>query len=152
MKKASRHPRTIVLPTLLTFAILTSAGLFAIFYSCHQYREDQSQTLLDESRELAYLLDDLLSRALLPLFTLREMVGQFEEFTELREQVVEYDTYYTEEEGRAFRNVTGVCTEREVVDLFWKAAESIVKDSRMDDTLLNLQLQPGKSGVICVGD
>ena len=148
-KKASKHPRTIVLPTLLTFAILTGAGLFAIFYSCHQYRNVQSQHLLDESRELAYLLDDLLSKALLPLFTLRELSGQFAEFTQLRSSVDDYPTYYNDE-GRAFRNVTSRCAEKEVIDLYWKAAESIVKDSRMGDALLNVQLQPGElSSIRC---
>jgi hypothetical protein len=142
-KKASKHPRTIVLPTLLTFAILTGAGLFAIFYSCHQYRKDQSQHLLEESRELAYLLDDLLSKALLPLFTLRELSRQFTEFTQLRRDVDEYQPNY-KDEGRAFRNVTSICTEKVLIDLYWKAAESIVKDSRMGDGLLNVQLQPGK--------
>lgn len=143
IKKASKHPRTIVLPTLITFAILTGAGLFAIFYSCHQYREHQSQKLLDESREFVYLLDDLLSKTLLPLFTLREMAGQIQEFTDLRQNVDEYDTYY-EDGGRAFRNVSSICTDKEVIDLYWKAAESIVKDSGMGETLLNVQLQPGK--------
>lgn len=141
--KALKHPRTIVLPTMLTFSILTGAGLFAIFYSCHQYRERQSQQLLDESRDLAYLLDDLLSKALLPLFTLKEMAGQFQEFTDLRQSIDDYDTYYRDGE-RAFRDVTSVCTKKEFTDLYWKAAESIAKGSRMDDTLLHIQLQPGR--------
>jgi hypothetical protein len=143
IKKAGKHPKSIVLPTVLTFAILTAAGLFAIFYSSHQYRETQSELLLNESRELAYLLDDLLSKALLPLYTLKEMALQFTQFTALRNEIVQLPTYYTED-GRAFRNATGVCTKENVLGLYWKAAESIVGDSRMEDVLLNVQLQPGE--------
>lgn len=143
IKKAGKHPKSIVLPTVLTFAILTAAGLFAIFYSSHQYRETQSELLLNESRELAYLLDDLLSKALLPLYTLKEMALQFIQFTSLRNEIVQLPTYY-KEDGRAFRNATGVCTKENVLGLYWKAAESIVGDSRMGDVLLNVQLQPGE--------
>ena len=99
--------------------------------------------MVDSAQEFAYELDDLLLRALLPLFTLREMVGQFEEFTTLRTEIVKNETYYVDG-GRAFRDVKGICTDNEILNLYWKAAESIVKDSRMRDSLLNVQLQPGE--------
>lgn len=142
-RTAWKHPRAILLPTLITFAILTMAGLVAIFYSSNKYRESQSVQLVVEARELAYQFDDLLAKALLPLYTLKEMAGQFTEFTSLRSEIVERGTHYTND-GRAFRNVTEFCTADDAIDLYWKAAESIVRDSMMGDALLNIQLQPGK--------
>lgn len=142
-RTAWKHPRTILLPTLTTFAILTTAGLGAIIYASNRYRESQSAQLVEEARELAYQFDDLLSKAQLPLYTLKEMAGQFTEFTTLRSKIAERGTYYTND-GRAFRNVTEFCTADDTMDLYWKAAESIVRDSRMGDVLLNIQLQPGE--------
>ena len=147
MKKATKHPRTIVLPTLLTFAILTTAGLFAIFHSSSQYNEDKSLKLLEEARELAYDLDDLLSGALLPLITLQEMAGQFVEFQELQPQIIN-ETTYTNLDGRSFRNVTEICTDEEVWDLYQRAANSIMESSKMGNIIVNLQLQP--AGTVCL--
>ncbi|KAL7537011.1 hypothetical protein ACHAXR_008133 [Thalassiosira sp. AJA248-18] len=148
IKKASKHPYSIVLPTILTFAILTTAGLFAIIHSSQQYHEGQSLALLEESRELAYELDDLLSQSLLPLFTLKEMAGQFDEFQGLQTDIVESSRTYLNEGGRSFRNVTEICTNPEVMELYDRAAESIVQSSKMGKILLNVQLQP--AGTICL--
>lgn len=100
--------------------------------------------LVEESRELAYELDDLLSKALLPLFTLQEMAGQFDEFQGLQPDIVERSVSTNNGGGRAFRNVTEICADPEVVGLYRRAAESIVQSSKMGNVLLNVQLQPGK--------
>ncbi|KAL3788993.1 LOW QUALITY PROTEIN: hypothetical protein HJC23_012698 [Cyclotella cryptica] len=142
-KKASRHPRSILLPTLVTFAILAAAGIIAVMHASHQHHKEKSFQLLDEARELAYELDDLLAKALLPLFTLKEMAGQFDEFRELQPEIVDRsNTTYVNDNGRTFRKVTDICTDPEVVDLYQRAAASIMKSSEMGNVLLNIQLQP----------
>jgi sensor domain CHASE-containing protein len=145
-KKAIKSP-SILLPTLLSFSILTAAGLFAVIHSSHQYHSTQSWALLEQSRELAHNLDDLLCKALLPLFTLKEMAGQFDEFRELHSQILEHESYINEE-GRSFRNVTEMCTDDQVWELYSRAATSIEEGSKMGSVLFNVQLQP--AGTVCL--
>ena len=118
----------------------------AVIHSSHKYHSSQNDKLLEETRELAYELDDLLSQALLPLFTLQEMAGQIEEFRELHEMVVQEKVFIDEENngGRSFRNITDICTNPEVLGLYQRAAESIGQSSKMGRVLLNVQLQPGE--------
>lgn len=91
--------------------------------------------------------DDILSGALLPLFTLQEMAGQFVEFQELQPQIVNKTTY-TNPDGRSFRNVTETCTNEEVWDLYQRAATSIMESSKLGNIMVNLQLQP--AGTVCL--
>jgi hypothetical protein len=94
---------------------------------------------------LAYELDDLLAKALLPLFTMKEMAGQFDDFRDLQPKLAERDnTTYVNDDGRTFRNVTDICTDLEVEELYQRAAKSILQSSHLGNLLLNIQLQPGK--------
>jgi hypothetical protein len=149
IKKAFKHPRSIIVPTLVTVDVLAAAGVIAVVHSSRQYKKEQSLQLLEQSRELAYELDDLLAHALLPLFTLKEMAGQFEEFRNLQPKIVQRgNTTYLTDGGRTFRNVTDICTDPEVVELYQRAAESIMQSSEMGNVLLNVQLQPGEHTTI----
>ena len=146
-RKAAKHPKSILLPTLLTFAILTAAGLGLIIHHANEYRSTQTAKLLEEGRDMAYELDDVLAKALLPLFTLQEMAGQIDEFRTLPSSMVDRPPYFRDG-GRAFRNVTDICLGSEVLEPYQRAADSIEKSAKMGPTLLNVQLQP--SGVVCL--
>ena len=103
--------------------------------------------LLEESRELAYELVDLLSQTLLPLFTVKEMAGQFDELQGLHPDILG-EKNYINDNGRTFRNVTEICTEPDVLELYHRAAESILESSKLGNLMLNVQLQP--AGTVCL--
>ena len=84
--------------------------------------------LLEESRELAYELVDLLSQTLLPLFTVKEMAGQFDELQGLHPDILG-EKNYINDNGRTFRNVTEIWTEPGVLELYHRAAESILEQA-----------------------
>lgn len=143
------HP-WILMVSALTFGGLLAVGLFGVV----QLAREQEKANIDVANDLAIetgaWFASALDRALLPLFTLSQLVQQLDMFATLPEQVgVAFQPGSipflppNEDGDYTHRNVTGsVCGDPAKVAKFAELASTIKKDAKMEGILVNLQVAP----------
>lgn len=174
---AASRPR-ILLYVLLTFAIISAAGLTAVIIAGQNERESAHATKVDGAREMSYRIDDALKKALLPLFTMEEMAKQEDDFFGLarriearrngdgvgaeqeREEVAGVSASISAgtpggdgesergSEGEGRVNVDGICDEAALLSKYARIASSVKESANMPGVLVNIRLAP--AGVLCL--
>jgi hypothetical protein len=89
------------------------------------------------------MIADQLDRAILPLFSLAQFVGEIKSFESLAGRVSEVPM-----RSASHREVTGVCDDEDVVERFDRIASSIKEDADMQGVLVGLQMVPDQ--VVCM--
>ena len=96
------------------------------------------------------MLADQLDRAILPLFSLAQFVGEIKTFDGLASRVADRPNRpdMVIDGAMTHRDVDGICNEREVLDKFNEIAASIKEAAEMEGVLVTLQLVPDQ--VVCM--
>lgn len=100
---------------------------------------------------LALITADQLDRAILPLFSLAQFVGEIDEFDALAEKVgaqPQVEAMVPGELPPPYRQVDGICDDPVVLDRFNGIAKSIKENAEMEGILVSLQLVPEE--VVCM--
>ncbi len=97
-----------------------------------------------------FLAADQLDRAILPLFSLAQFVGEINAFNALAHLVAARPLRPPMTPGgiQTHRDIDGICNNSDVVDRFNGIAASIKKASEMEGALITLQLVPDQ--VVCM--
>jgi hypothetical protein len=148
---ALRNP-SIWITALLTFTVLLGAGLATIDTLAEAHSSELRTNAVVTAEELGMWISGKLDDALLPLFAMSQFVQHLQEFKELP-----YDIGARGELGAAppltgkeisHRNVTGICDDPHVSNVFHEIASNIKKDAGMEGILVNIQLAP--KSVVCL--
>ena len=138
--------------TLLTLAILLTAGLVTINALANAYSAQLADDAVDTANELGLWISSQLDEALLPLFAMAQFVKHLDSFKQLP-----YEIGPRGAPGSApallgkeisHRNVTGICDDRGVNKVFNEIAANVKKDAGMEGILVNIQLAP--ASVVCL--
>ena len=146
MLRVAASSRRIMFGTLLTFSILCGVGLAILYIFADEYEKEKYQDALDMAKKADRWLDKEISKALLPLFAMSELikvVGKWNNLPFKLEQTPQYDKGTS-----VFNNVTGICDDPAYRDPFVDIAASIKDSSGMQGIIVNVQLAP--IGIICL--
>ena len=140
MFRVAGSNRRIMLSTLLTFAILCGIGIAILYIYSNEYEQDKYNEAENVARKADRWLDNEISKALLPLFAMSELI----------QVVSKWDTLPSEIEGTSqynqgdsvFNNVTGICDDPTYLTPFYDIASSIKQSSGMQKILVNIQAAP----------
>lgn len=147
MFRVAGSNRRILLSTILTFAILCGIGIAILYIYSNEYEQDKYNEAENVARKADRWLDNEISKALLPLFAMSELL-----------QIVgKWDTLPSEIEGTSqynkgdsvFNNVTGICDDPTYLTPFNDIASSIKQSSGMQKILVNIQAAP-RGQYLCI--
>lgn len=138
--------KRILLGTFLTFVVLCGTGLAILFSFGDGYEKDKYQQATNLANKADRWLEKEISKALLPLFAMSEIVKVVGKWDDLPFKIEGTGQY--EVGGSIYNNVTGICDDPAYVDPFVDIASSIKQSSEMQGILVNVQLAP--SGVLCL--
>jgi sensor domain CHASE-containing protein len=139
----------------MTFAALCSIGTVFAF----QFADNHEQAHRDDARQLAIktgkFFSSKLDQAVLPLFSMAQFVYEIDVFRDLPGLVGDLGAPGAlpllptpVQGGAAYRNVTGVCDDPELVSRFNAIAASMKHNAGVEGILVNLQLSP--VAVVCL--
>ena len=147
--KLAMTSRKIVAYTVLTFLILSTAGLAIVLVFADRYAASREAYAMEKALEMGFRIPQELQRALLPLFTMQEIIRRLDTFNDLPQKMNQTDKYLTgDPPGRAWRNATKLCLDPAYVDPFNAIARSVKDSARMPGVLVNVQLAP--FGAVCL--
>lgn len=139
----------ISLITVVTFIVLCTTGLSVVLTFANNYHASQQNKAVEMAKEMGYRIPREINRALVPLFTMEEILRQIDVFDNLPFEMNETKKYLTgNAPGRAWRNATDLCLDPNYTTPFAKIARSIKNSSKMEKILVNLQLAP--LGAVCL--
>ncbi|KAG7347634.1 hybrid sensor and regulator fused protein [Nitzschia inconspicua] len=140
--------------SVFVFFLLIGASLAVVFIVSESQRNDRQDDATRLATDTGQYFSNQLDQAILPLFSLAQFALHLEIFQDLPNQIgqagepgaLPFVTSRTDD--RAYRNVTGVCDDLELVTRFVSIASGIKEHSQMGNILVNIQLAP--AGVICL--
>lgn len=148
----------ILLVSCLVFAILAGAGIAMYLVIAQSQEDDLEDKIMDLAVETGAWFSKELDFAIMPLFSMAQFATELDTFKDLPEKIKPVgqpgalplysndDPNYTD--GRAVRNVTGVCDDPKLVSRFTQIASAVKSNANMEGILHNIQLAP--EGVICL--
>ena len=147
--KLAKTSRTIVAYSVLTFLILSAAGLAIVLVFADRYAASRQAYAVEKALEMGFRIPQELQRALLPLFTMQEIIRNVDTFNDLPPKMDQTDKYLTgAPPGRAWRNASKLCDDPTYVEPFNVIARSVKESARMSKVLVNVQLAP--FGAVCL--
>mmetsp|Transcript_21592 Transcript_21592/g.63360 ORF Transcript_21592/g.63360 Transcript_21592/m.63360 type:complete len:1047 (-) Transcript_21592:2344-5484(-) len=143
---AAAHSKIIFI-TVLTFSIICAVGLTIVFVFASNYEKSLRIDAIKTTKVMEQRIPAELNKALLPLFTMEEIVRQVDTFSDLSFKTKKAPLYTTGT-GRVFRNVTGICDDTSYTLPYDEIASSVKASAEMPRVLVNVQLAP--FGVVCL--
>ena len=138
--------------TLLTLAILLTAGLVTINALANAYSAQLKDDATDTANELGLWISSQLDEALLPLFAMSQFVKHLDDFKKLPYEIGPRGAVGSAPPlvGKeiSHRNVSGICDDPETSKVFNEIAANVKKDAGMEGILVNIQLAP--ASVVCL--
>jgi len=134
------HP-SIVLTSLLLFAVLTTAGLLATRQMAASYETAMLDAAHDVGVETAQWFSDEFDKLLMPMFTVSQFVKMTGSFRALPDKLAMVEQEPDEEARK--RLVNEVCTDPEYLLPFKQIVDGIRQDANLSGVLFNVRLSPG---------
>lgn len=138
--------KRILFGTSMAFAVFCAAGLAIILVFANDYENDRIQYATAVGNKADRWLGQEFEKALLPLFSLSELVKVTQKWNDLPFKI-EHTTQYTID-GSVYNNVTGICDDPVYVDPFNSMASAIKNSSGGGGILVTLEL--ASVGVLCL--
>ena len=141
MFRVAGSNRRIMLSTLLTFAILCGIGIAILYIYSNEYEQDKYDEAHLQHLKADRWLDNEISKALLPLFAMSELIQVVGKWDNLPSEIKGTPQY--NQGDSVFNNVTGICDDPTYLTPFNDIASSIKQNSGMLGLgLVNIQAAP----------
>ena len=139
----------LLLVSFFIFAVLASSGISLFLVIASGREQALRDTVMDLAIETGAWFAKELDFAILPLFSMAQFASELDIFATLPDQIKSPG-----EPGalpflpsppnttKAYRNVTGVCDQPELVERFTHIAAAVKRNAKMDGVLHNIQLAP----------
>jgi len=140
----------IITLVILAFLLGTSLATIKVLAGSHSLKLQTSAR--DTAKELGSWMSSQLDEALLPLFAMSQFVQHLDDFKQLpfeigpRGELGSAPPLLGKETSH--RNVTGICDDPDVSDVFNEIAANVKKDAGLEGILVNIQLAP--QSVVCL--
>ncbi|CAB9503529.1 sensor kinase/phosphatase LuxQ [Seminavis robusta] len=145
----------ILLVSCLIFVVLAGAGISLYLVVATARDEELRDSILDLAVETGAWFAKELDFAILPLFSMAQFATELDIFADLPDQIKSPGQEnalpfipQAPDVDKAYRNITGVCDQPELVERFTEIASAVKRNAKMDGVLHNIQLAP--QGVICL--
>eukprot|EP00977_Amphora_coffeiformis_P019075 scaffold6899_cov183-Amphora_coffeaeformis.AAC.8 len=150
---ARQYPTIGAIPLLL-FATLCVAGCTIVYSTTSSENDTARREALSLAEETGAWFSEQLDQAILPLFSLAQFASELDIFQDLPDRIGPKGApgslpfLPTDKPVPTHRNVTGVCTDPNLLERFNKIASTIKRNAGMEGVLVNLQLAP--EAVVCL--
>jgi len=144
---------TILLVSLLIFVTLAVVGVVCCHLSFESLEDEADKQALEEAKVSGDKLSSALDMAIVPLFSMAQFATELSDFKNLPQEIGEPNEplpFLLNSDGSpsAFRNMTGVCDQPDLIQRYAEIVSTIKKNLKMEGILQNLQLLP--QGVLCI--